>query len=64
MTSRTGHVMAAVALQPLDERLREAQLALGGRVDLVDGTSTTTSSEPPAATVVSSDDNVRVLLAH
>ena len=61
MTSRTGHVMAAVALQPLDERLREAQLALAGRVDLVDGT---TSSEPPTSTVISSDDNVRVLLAH
>jgi len=56
MTSRTGHVMATVALHPLDERLREAEVALSGKMDLVDGQSATISSEP--ASTINADGEV------
>ena len=58
MTSRTGHMMASASLQPLDERVREAQRAVTVAVDVeaVDGQSQTTSST--LASAVSSDSKV------
>ena len=55
MTSRTGHVMAAAALHPLDERLRRVQtvVAAATKTDLVDGQSQIMTSSP-----VTSDSKV------
>jgi len=61
MTSRTGHVMATATLQPLDERLRDAQtaaVAAADRSDVVNGQSPATSST--SASTVSSISEVVV----
>jgi len=57
MTSRTGHVMATAAMQPIEERLRQAaQLAAcAGRNDLVDGHATTTTNAPSTAAVTDAE---------
>ena len=57
MTSRTGHMMASASLQPLDERVREAQRAVTVAVDVepVDESQTTSST---LASAVSSDSKV------
>ena len=57
MTSRTGHVMATAALQPVEERLRQAvTVAAAAKTELVDGQPQPTSPQP--ACVASSDSKV------
>jgi len=67
MTSRTGHVMSVVRLQPVEERLREIQTLVSAAsavgADVMNGEQSPTTTTSSTLTAVDSYNNEVVIQA-